>query len=211
MQNAFANVLGAVLAAAVAYFVVMGLLQWKRSRRLVCQANAMGFHFGPEDLFDMPTRFGDFALFGIGHSCRAHNVSDGRVEQWPVRTFDFHYEAGHGTRRQGRHYFVVAFETHREIGQFLLWSDEDADAAPICLRHGARQQEGWSCLGGGPLAEQLAAEMGQFALAGGSIEARRNVLLLSVPVRRGGPDMDLIAPAAKILRRMFPADKPPAP
>ena len=74
MLNAFANLLGVVLVASVAYFVVMGLRQWRRTRRMVCRADAMGFHFGPEDLFDMPTRFGDFALFGIGHSSRAHNV-----------------------------------------------------------------------------------------------------------------------------------------
>lgn len=207
MWPVVANSLGVVLAAAVVYFVVMGLLQWRRTRQRICRADAMGFHFGPEDLFDMPSRFGDFALFGIGHSACAHNVSDGRVEQWPVRTFDFHYESGHGTRRQGRHYVVAAFETQADLGEFVLWSEEDAEASPIALRYGARAVEGWRCVGGGPVAEALAEQMGEFAAAGGSIEARRGVLLLSAPAGGDVAEADVIAKVARILRGLFPADK----
>ena len=204
MQNAWPSLLGTVLAGAVAYFIVLGLRQTRRARQLACQALALGFRFDREDPLELPARLGDFTLFGIGHSPRAHNVTTGRVGGWAFRTFDFQWEGGHGTAREARSYVVAAFETEREIGQFVLWSEEDSGSPPVAVQAGARMLACWSCLGGGPLADALADELDDFGRGGGSIEARRQVLLLACPMKRGGVSMGVIERAAGVLSRLFP-------
>lgn len=206
MENTWPWLLGAVLAGAVAYFVALGLAQTRRAGRLVRQALDMGFRFETEDALDLPGRLSDFVLFGIGHSPRVRNVTTGTVGGWSFRTFDYHCEGGHGTAREARAYVVAAFETGRDIGQFLLWSEEDSGSPPVAVRAGARMRECWSCLGGGPLAEALAAELDDFGRGGGSIEARRQVLVLACPLRQGGVSMGVIEHAAGVLGRLFPAE-----
>lgn len=203
MQNTWPLVLGTVLVGAVLYFLVLGFRQARRARQLVHQALAMGFRFDKRDFSDLPFRLGDFVLFGIGHSPRVRNVTTGRVDGWAFRTFDFHFECGHGTAREARSYVVAVFEVERDIGQFLLWSEEDSGALPVAMQAGARTMECWSCLGGGPLADALADELDDFGRGGGSIEARRQVLLLACPLRQGGVNMPVIKRAAMVLGGLF--------
>lgn len=217
MENTWPWLLGTVLAGAVAYFVGLGLAQSRRARRLVRQALDLGFRFEKEDSLDLPGRLGDFVFFGIGHSPRVRNVTTGTVGGWPFRTFDFHCEGGHGPAREARSYVVAAFETGRDIGQFLLWSEEDAGSPPVAARAGARMRECWSGLGGGPLADALAADLDDFGRGGGSIEARRQVLVLACPLRQGGVSLAVVEHAAGVLGRLFEApaaeggEDPPAP
>lgn len=205
MENTWPWLLGALLAGAVAYFLMLGLAQVRRARRLVRQALARGFRFDTEDSLDLPGRLGDFVLLGIGHSPRVRNITTGTVGGWSFRMFDFHCEGGHGPAREARSYVVAVFETERDIGQFLLWSEEDAGSPPVAARAGARIRECWSCLGGGPLADALAGELDDFGRGGGSIEARRQVLLLACPLRQGGVSWALVEHAAGVLGRLFPA------
>lgn len=203
--------LGTVLAGAVLYFVALGFRQTRRTGRLVLQALERGFRFDKKDLIDLPNRLGDFVLFGLGHSPRVRNVTTGCVGGWAIRTFDFHFECGHGTARESRSYVVATFETEREIGQFLLWSEEDAADPPVAVRAGPRMVECWSCLGEGPLVDALAVELDDFGRGGGSIEARRQVLLLACPLRQGGVSMPVIERAANAMAGLFsPAAGKPA-
>ena len=210
MLNSLPLMLGSLLAGVVLYFVILGFRQTRRARQLVGRALALGFRFDRKDLLDLPGRLGDFVLFGIGHSPRVRNVTTGCVGGWAMRTFDFHFECGHGTARESRSYVVAAFETEREIGQFVLWSEEDAGDSPVAAQVGARMVECWSCLGGGPLADALAGELDDFGRGGGSIEARRQVLVLACPMAQGGVSMPVIERAVKLLAAVFPPAPPEA-
>lgn len=203
MQTAFTALLIGVLLASVISFVVMGLVQVRRSNALARQANQRSFRFSPEDQFAMPARFADFALFRSGHSLRAHNVTDGRLIGWPVRAFDFRYEVGHGPRRQTRHYVVTVVETDLELDEALLWSDRDASAMPVSARRRDGHVGCWSYLGSGRLAGALASGFEPFGKAGGSIQARRGVLMFCKPVREAGRyDINTIVEPVEALRAL---------
>jgi hypothetical protein len=178
----------AILAAAIASFFVMGLWQIRRRDALCREATEAGLRFSPSDLFDVPRRYGRFALITCGHSPRGHNVTYGRLSGVPVRAFDFFYELGHGTRRSARRYGVVVAETDLELPPVLMWNDADAELAPLAARPGEGRLGCWSCSGDRRLAEALQEACGGLASAGASVQTSGHVLMLCVPIRRGRGD-----------------------
>ncbi|MCJ7544716.1 MAG: hypothetical protein MUP47_09185 [Phycisphaerae bacterium] len=192
--------LAAPVATAVG-FAIGGLLQVRRRDRLARAAHEAGLLFSAEDLFDVSRRYARFAVIGGGHGGRATNVTYGRLGGLPVRAFDFRYEIGHGTRRQGRHYAVVAVEAMEPATPLLLWRWGDLDLAPLAARQATERLGDWDCRGQGAaqavakLPEALAGAatgvevLGPAELAGvrpaGSVEGdAAGTLLVWAPVRR---------------------------
>lgn len=173
----------ALLAAAVT-FIVMGLLLWRRSRRLAAFSHAHGLHFSPGDPHELPVTCGQFALLGCGHSPRASNVAFGQLDSFHVRAFDFRYEVGHGTRRMGRHYSVVLIDTSLLLPGVLMWNTDDADNAPLPVRQVDGQTGGWVYTGNAVLAELLKDAAGDLRQRGLSLQAHGCELLLALPMGR---------------------------
>ncbi len=173
-----------VLIASTVSFVVMGLRQLKRTRRLASKANEMDLRFSADDPFDIARRYAEFTLMHSGHSARAYNVAYGRTEGVPLREFDFRSELGHGTRRLTRHYCMVVLETHLRLPGVLMWKDTQAPALQRCDgRLGL-----WNYRGSGAMADVLAGSCGKFADDGVSMEVREGVVLLCAPGRMRGRD-----------------------
>jgi hypothetical protein len=182
-------------AAAVIAFAVGGAIQARRRNRLARAAHEAGLLFSADDPFDVPRRYGDFALIGAGHGGRATNVTYGRLGGLPIRAFDFRYEIGHGTRRHTRHYAVVVVETGAPLPKFSLWSSREDDLAPLAVRQAEGSLGGWDYRGEGA-SRVLASLSGGLARAATGIEAvgrsagdlteNAATLLVCAPVRRAG-------------------------
>jgi len=190
MQAFFVVVMVSVLVVSVAFFVVMGLRQKRRTEALSRRAHEMGLRFSVTDPFDIPRRYGDFALVANGHGGRAENVAYGRVGAWPLRGFDFRYELGHGTRRVTKLYSVVVVETELHLPTVLMWNDADVEFAPITSRHCDGRLDCWTYAGEETFARVLAGACGDLAGDAASIETRGSVLMLCVPVRAGAGHTD---------------------
>jgi len=161
LQFLFTILLVFVLVAACGSFVVMGLMQSRRTRRLRREANELGLRFSVDDPFDVLRRYADFALIGCGHSARAGDVTYGRLGARLVRAFNFRYEVGHGTRRTTRHYNVVVIESEGSFARVLMWNDNDSDAAPLQARAPDGHVGCWSYRGDAEVAAALAEARSQ--------------------------------------------------
>lgn len=181
---AFVALLVGVLVAAVITFAVMGLADVRRRRRLARAAHQQGRRFFPDDPYDMPRRYAEFALVSSGHSARASHVTDGRLAGRCVRAFDFRCELGHGPRRMTRHYSVVSADGLEVPEAVLMWPDNDAEFAPLAARGGEGRIGCWSFQGSRRLAAALAAAWRGSPDAEPSIEARGSALILAAPARR---------------------------
>lgn len=177
-------ILVGILMAAMISFVAMGMLQHRRTLLLARKAHERGLQFSSDDLFDIPRRYGDFAVICGGHSSLANNLTYGRLEGWPVRAFDFRYEAGHGPLRVTRHYGIVVLETPVPLPPALMWHDLDASAAPALCRLNDRRNEGWSYSGQDELVAVLARCCSHLASWGVSVQTRGPAVLLCVPIWR---------------------------
>lgn len=187
MNLIFTLLLGGVLAAAMASFLVMGLLQNRRRTHLARRAHAGDMRFAAEDPFDVVTRYGEFALFAAGHSGRAHNVTHGQVEGGlAVRAFDFRYEVGHGIRREMRRYVVVALEAARPLPGVLMWHESDWEQAPLSAVRADRECEPWRFRGDPAWAEALAAAASAEAPELTGIQTRGELLFCWAPLGRRG-------------------------
>jgi hypothetical protein len=203
LQNAILALLLIVgFLAAVAWFVVMGALQARRTGALARWANETGMLFAADDPFDLPRKYANFALVAGGHSGRACNVTHGPLEGLPVRAFDFHYELGHGTRRLSLHYGVVAAETGQELPAVLMWNERQPGFAPLAALCRDAEVRGWSFRGSASLAALLGGACPDLADRAACIETRGTILMLAAPVRlREGHARDLAA-AGKLLAAM---------
>jgi len=208
LQLAFVAILILVLVAAVVSFVVMGLLQVRRSNVLAREAHEMQMRFDRDDPFDMPQRYGQFALMACGHSCAAHNVTHGRLAGQPVRAFDFRYEVGHGTRRMTRHYRVVVLETGLPLPPVLMWNHHDLEAPPLAAEAAGAVLDEWLCQGDEVFAAGLARAAGSFRSARPSLQVRDGVLMMMFPQqgrdRRAWKLAEAVSAVAGVVAR-FPA------
>ncbi|MCD6303864.1 MAG: hypothetical protein J7M21_02760 [Planctomycetes bacterium] len=203
LRYVFEAVLVTVLAASVVSFVAMGLAKVRRTRRLARAAHERQRRFFPDDPFDVPRRFADFALVMGGHSPRANNVTDGRVDGLAVRAFDFRCELGHGTRRTTRHYSVLAADVPGRDEQLLMWHDGDAELAPLAARTAEAHVGCWSCRGPAELVATVAAACEPLAAAAASIELRGRRLMVLAPAGRGADyavRFEQIRPLLAVLR-----------
>lgn len=205
MQTLFTWLLMIVLAGSVLSLLAMGLGLFRRANRLAQQAHQDLMSFATSDPFDIPARYRNLALIHSGHSAHAHNVTYGRLGGWPVRACDFRFEAGHGTRRLSRHYSLALAETDMNLGEVLMWHDQDQDNAPLALRQGVTQQGPWQCVGDLPLAARLAADWPDLPGRPISLQVLGHVLMLCCPVARGRDDyhalLDVLARVLACLNR----------
>ena len=184
MQVAFTVLLTGILIAAVITFAVITIVRVRRTSRTAREAGEMEMRFSPEDPFDVPRRYADFALIGGGHSPKADNVTHGRIGGRYVRAFDFRYEVAHGTHRITRHYAVVIVELHRALPEVLMWNDDDTDSAPLQVRCGGGRIGCWSYRGEEELGRTLLEAAGGVADMGTSMQTCGNLFMLFAPVRR---------------------------
>lgn len=200
----FVIILVVALLAAMVSFVVMGIFHEKRTRMISADAFGRSFRFSREDPFDIPQRYRDFALISCGHSPRAFNVSYGQVDSWTLRSFDFRYEVGHGTRRMSRLYNVTVVDTQLELPDVMMWNDSDGDNAPLEIRQVDGHVGGWSFTGDAQLADWLCDFAQKEGCRNLSLQTVNNSLLLS---RSGGDKsgkVNMIDPdiAADLLREL---------
>ncbi len=188
MQETFTLLLIGVLMASVVSFVVMGFRQWCRMNSLARKAHEASLHFSASDLFDIPRRYGGFALISNGHGPRACNLTHGHIRSSMVRAFDFRYEIGHATRRMTRHYAVIAVQTAMSLGKLIMWHVDDIQAAPLSNNLGARRVGKWICRGDLELARVLSDAAAGLVDRPVSIEVRNGTLMFSLPVERRKQD-----------------------
>jgi len=184
IQYAFVAVLVGVLLAASVSFTVMGLGKMRRRRRLARDAHESGMKFFPDDPYDVPRRYADFAAISSGHSPCANNVTAGRLRGRTFQAFDFRCELGHGTRRLTRRYSVVVAETRLAQPSLLMWHTGDAELAPLAARDMQGRLGQWSFRGSRALAEAVEAACRRIEQAQPGIEVRGSVVLIAAPVRR---------------------------
>ncbi len=181
MQYAFVGILVVTLLASLISFTIMGLKRSARTRVLAKDSHKRGFRFSREDPFNVPVRFGEFAIISCGHSPRAYNVMYGRLGNWSIRAFSFRYEVGHGTRRLTRRYGIVVISTEHKLPGVLMWNDGDADQSPLEVKHGEGHIECWSFVGNSKLAEVLGKKAASLGERGLGMQIRGGLLMLSVP------------------------------
>ena len=191
MQEIFTLLLSGVLAASVVSFLVMGLRQLCRTNSLARKAHGMEFHFSPSDMFDVPRRYGGFALISNGHGPRAYNVTHGHICSAPVRAFDFRYEVGHATRRVTRHYAVIVVKVPRALGQVVMWNVDDDQAPPMLSSFGSRSMGKWICRGDMELASAVAEACSPLVDQCISAEVRNDTIMLCLPIVKRRQDYTL--------------------
>lgn len=156
MHTALPAILIGVWVVAAISMAVMGWRDHRRANALARKAHEMFMKFSIDDPFDIPRRYGPFAVIATGHSVRAGHVTYGRLEGVSVRAFDLRYELGHGTRRSTRFYGVIALESPADLGDVLLWNQREDQAVPVAAQMNEGRLDGWSFRGDRALAERLA-------------------------------------------------------
>lgn len=191
----------AVLLAAIAGIAVMAASQARRTRLLGRMAYEAGMRFSRDDIFDVFTRYGDFAIIRAGHSPRANNVTYGQYEGLPVRAFDFRYEIGHGGGRLTRTCGLVLAELEQPLPCSAIWSDVDADAV-LEARCPAGRLAGWSLTGESHLARKLCEACIAAGVEGVSMQTSGNRMMLITPLLKTRQDyarcFGLLSSAARL-------------
>ncbi|MFP4104642.1 MAG: hypothetical protein ACLFVU_01005 [Phycisphaerae bacterium] len=182
---AFGLILVVVLLGATTWFTAMGIAQVRRTRRMTRAAHQSGMLFFSKDPFDLPQRYGRFALMRSGHSPKANNVCHGRHAYGQLRSFDFRFELGHGTRRISRHYVVVTAEADTPVPEVLMWHEDDLEFAPLEIREGARGKGRWVCSGDDAMVETVSKVFGSDYPHELSLESHGQTLLACIPCPKG--------------------------
>ena len=188
MQIVFIAILIGVLLVSVCSFAVLGLARHRRVASLARRAHEKGMRFVPRDPFDVPRRYARFELIRCGHSAHAENVTHGRVDGWPVRAFDFRFEAGHGTRGLTRQYGVVVADTDLSLPAVLMWHEKDLDGGPLTARQCDRRKGMWVYMGDEEVASRLAGSAADLDEEKLSIQTSGSSLMLCLPAVRRGAD-----------------------
>lgn len=171
----------AILLVAFAMFVIKGYLRNRRNRRFARRIVAKGLRFSIDDPFDIYHRYQKFAVINGGHSPIAEQVASGRLDDWSVRAFNFHCEVGHGTRRETRYYSIVVFETPQPLPEFCLWSQMNAEMAPLEFRTSAGKLDGWRYSGDERIAKSLAEAMSGENMHNGLVQLNGNAVMFCLP------------------------------
>ncbi|MCP4379142.1 MAG: hypothetical protein GY794_23595 [bacterium] len=203
MQEIFTLLLIGVLVASVVSFIVMGLGQLRRTGALARKACELDMHFSPGDPFDVPRRYGGFALISSGHGPRAYNVTHGHVRGVPVRAFDFRYEVAHATRRITRHYAVVVVQTRIPSEKLVMWNVDDIQAVPLSSAVGSMRIGKWICSGDMDLARTLIEPDGPLVDQAISTEVRNGMIMFCIPiVKRNHGYGELLGNVDRVLERI---------
>ena len=177
-------ILSVILLAAMIFFAAMGTSRSKRSRWLSRKASEVGLRFSPEDIFNAPRRYSQFAPVRAGHSAQANNLLYGHKDGVSLRAFDFRYEIGHGTKRLTKNYHLIVVETGVEIPSVILWNDLDIAGAPLDVHGTEEHVDGWICLGFRPLADILSRRCLALAQDGLSMQTCGSLLMFCLPNHR---------------------------
>jgi hypothetical protein len=203
VQEIFTLLLIGVLVASVVSFVVMGLGQLRRTGSLARRAYELDMHFSASDPFDVPRRYGAFALISSGHGPRAYNVTHGHVRGVPVRAFDFRYEVAHATRRTTRHYAVVVVQTHMPLDKLVMWNVDDVQAVPLSSALGSTRIGKWICSGDLDLARSLVETDAPLVGQATSTEVQNGmVLFCTLIVKRHHGYSELLGNVDRVLERI---------
>ncbi|MDO8587703.1 MAG: hypothetical protein Q7T82_11760 [Armatimonadota bacterium] len=102
--------------AAFAAFVVIAIVltlraQQKRREALLQLALQLGAEFYAEDHFNIDSRADWREEFSQGHSRRVSNVISGRMDDWDLKTCDFHYKTGSGKNESSHSVSAILLDT----------------------------------------------------------------------------------------------------
>jgi hypothetical protein len=178
-----------ILCLASLALLLLGLAQWRRGRHLAGAANELGLAFSVDDPFDLPRRYAGFRLMQAGHSPFADNVIFGRYRGWPLRSFDYRLEAGHGTQRHVRRYSVLSAEVAETFPAVMLWPQDSACPDPRRAEEAVPVPNGWYASGDAATARRVGQCMPPADASGMSIEIDRGLLLFCIPRRLGGSEL----------------------
>ena len=198
MRQLLTSLLVVLLGGGVIGFAILGLRRRWRRHRLAMRCVAAGMEFVPNDPFNAPRYFCDFALMSAGHSPRAQNVSQGRAGGARLRAFDLGYEAGHGIRRSCRQYTVVVLEGEHDLGDVLMWHRDDAAGAPLQAARAESIVGPWVYSGDDATAARLARACEPLAAARASLQVIRGVLMICAPAMGGETYETLTGASAEI-------------
>ena len=166
--------------------IVLVWMGWSRRRRLMAlarTAHEMGMRFSPDDPFDMTRHYSEFVLASAGHSGRAENVIFGRYEGWILRTFDYYFEVGHGTRRLSRRYSVIATDTDLDLPDLLMWSADDTDHVPLAVGDPVGRAGQWMVISGMKFAPTMAEAFGNYSDKPVDLQINNRSVMICSPVR----------------------------
>ena len=104
----FVLVIVGILGFVVVAFVIGRMMEKKRTAAMQDAANRLQIDFHPEDSLSLQVRFGNFNLFGQGHSKKLWNVFAKNDEGVEVFVFDYKYTIGHGKHSHTHNQTVVA-------------------------------------------------------------------------------------------------------
>ncbi|MCK4624807.1 MAG: BatA domain-containing protein [Phycisphaerae bacterium] len=183
MQFAFPLILILALGVGIVVLIWMG---WSRRRRLNMlsrKAGEMGMRFSANDPFDMARRHSGFILASAGHSGRAENIIHGRYDGWHLRAFDYYFEVGHGSRRLSRRYSVIAADTDLDLGDVLMWSDDDTDNVPLIARTPTGRIGQWMVISGMEFAETVADAFSDYHDQPVDLQINNRSVIICSPVR----------------------------
>jgi hypothetical protein len=183
VEYLFLIILIGALGVGLVVLTWLGLAQRRRRRLLARAAHQMGMKFSPADLFDLTRRYGGFVLASAGHSRRAENVLYGRYAGWPLRAFDFCFEAGHGPRRLARRYSVIVADTDLDLPPALMWHASDDEHPPLAARRSTGQIGAWRVVEGETFAPRLAEAFNSFAEDPMNIQTLGRSVILSLATR----------------------------
>ena len=174
--------LAAILMGALAWFAVLGIAHHRRTNRLAVNAHRAGLQFSMGDPFGVPLRYADFALVASGHSSRASSVTFGRLGQSAIRSFDLHYELGHGTQRATRHLRGVAIETPYDLPPLQLWHDSFPGPLPLSAASSATADGPWRHAGLPEFATAVLAVLPGIGAPVYTCQAQGGTILLFLPL-----------------------------
>ena len=198
MRHLLTSLLVVLLVGGVIGFAILGLRQRWRRRRLAMRCAARELEFVPNDPFNAPCYFSDFALMSAGHNPRAQNVSQGPLNGWRLRAFDLGYEVGHGIRRNSRQYSVLVLEGAHDLSDVLMWHRDDASGAPMRAAQGERLIGPWVFSGDAATASRLSHACEVLTGVQASLQVVRGVLMICAPAMGGETYEKLTAASTEI-------------
>jgi hypothetical protein len=108
-----------LVAAGIVALIVYSVINARKRREAAARFAAdLGFQYYPDDPFDIPSRYGQFELFGRGHSRSASNVICGQIDGRDVTLCDYRYTTGSG-KNKTTHYYQAALQTMPILGARL--------------------------------------------------------------------------------------------
>ncbi|MCB1228649.1 MAG: hypothetical protein KDN19_00185 [Verrucomicrobiae bacterium] len=157
-------IFGLVAVVVVVVIILTHLQEKKRREELGALAERFGLRFSPGKYRKFDHRYPAFQFLGTGSNRYAENVIHGKVGEFAIEAFDYHYEThstdGKGNTQTHHHRFtVVAFETPFPLANMTVrpegifdkisaafgWDDIDFESAEFSRRfHVSSSDRRWA-------------------------------------------------------------------